>query len=356
MPDVGQRAVDVLVVGAGQAGLGTADALRRRGVDGVLVVDAQPVGQSWLDRWDSLRLFTPRRFSRLPGLAFPPGPGRSPSREEMAAYLQEYAARLEVTVETGVQVHRLTQVDGSFTAHTAADVVRARQVVLATGPYSRPHVPAAGAGLDPDVPQLHSSSYRRPGDLPTGRVLVVGGGNSAAQLAVELAATREVTVASPGPLRYLPETVLGVDLYWWLRGSGLLTASAGTPVGRAVRRRSDPVIGTRLRELVRSGRVRLLPSRVVRARGARVTLADGTVVPVAAVLWCTGFRPDASWVDVPGALDADGAPLHVRGASPVPGLHWMGLPWQTRLDSSIVHGVGHDARRTARRVARALRG
>jgi putative flavoprotein involved in K+ transport len=341
--------VDVLVVGAGQAGLGAAQQLSGHGLR-VLVVDRAPVGQSWLDRWDSLELFTPRRFSGLPGLRFPAGPGRCPTRTEMADYLRRYVARHGLDVRTGVDVQRLSGGPRAFTASTSAGAVSARHVVVATGPFHRSHVPEAAARLAPDVCQLHSYDYRRPTDLPPGEVLVVGGGNSAAQLAVELAGTHSVTVAAPGRPWFLPVSLLGVDLYWWTYLTGVLNADRDARVSRYVRSRGDAIVGRQLQALVESGAVRLLPHRVVAAGARSVQLADGTDVPVRSVLWCTGFRPDTGWVDVPGALQDDGAPRHDRGASPVDGLHWMGLPWQTRLNSSIIDGVHRDARALARRV------
>jgi putative flavoprotein involved in K+ transport len=347
--------VDVLIIGAGQAGLGVAQRLRRHPQLSVLVVDALPVGASWRERWESLQLFTPRRFSGLPGLSFPVGPARSPSRTEMAHYLQQYAAYFAPPVRTGARVLRLTRSPSGFCAETSLGPIRAQQVVLATGPFRRPHVPAVGDDLDPSVTQLHSHSYRRPSDIPAGEVLVVGGGNSAAQLAIELAATHQVTIASPGPLWFLPEDVLGVSVYWWTLLAGILNAKAGGRISRYVRRRGDAIVGTDLRVLIAEGRVRLLPHRVVAGRGRAVELADGTVLPVASVLWCTGFRPDTGWVGVPGAVSPTGTPLHDRGASPVPGLHWMGLPWQTRLNSSIIDGVDRDARRTAKRIRPGVR-
>ncbi len=350
------RLLDVLVVGAGQAGLGTAHHLARAGVHDVLVVEAaESVGQGWRDRWDGLRLFTPRRFSSLPGMPFPAGPTRTPTRTEMADYLAAYAARLGVPVRTATPVTRLTAVAGGFGAQTPDGRLLARHVVLATGAHRLPRVPDAAADLDGSVHQLHSSSYRRPGDVPAGPVLVVGGGNSAAQLALELCARHEVTVAAPVVPRFLPERVLGVSTYRWLLLGGVLNAGATTPVGRFLHARPEAVLGRQLRSAVRDGVLVLVASPVVAAQGRVVRLADGTALSPRTVLWCTGFAPDTGWIDVPGALAADGAPRHDRGASPVPGLHWMGLPWQTRVNSSLIDGVDRDARLTAWRIARALR-
>jgi len=270
----------------------------------------------------------------------------------MAGYLRDYARRWGLPVRTGTPVRRLSLTCGGFTAETPAGPVRARHVVIASGAFRRPYVPDAARDLA--VPQLHSADYRTPDDVPPGPVLVVGGGNSAAQLAVELSATHDVTVAGVREPRYLPERALGVGLFDWLLVSGVLNADRDAWVSRRIRARGDAVVGRELDRLRRRGRVRLLPHRVVSADGTRVGLSDGTTEEVASVLWCTGFAPDTGWVDVPGALDGAGAPRHDRGASPVPGLHWMGLPWQTRVNSGLVDGVDRDARRTAARVRRAL--
>jgi putative flavoprotein involved in K+ transport len=159
-----------------------------------------------------------------------------------------------------------------------------------------------------------------------------------------------VTVAAPRDPWYLPVSLLGVDLYWWSYLTGELNADRDSRASRYVRRRGDAIVGRRMRELARSGRIRVLPHRVVGAEGDAVHLADDSAVTTPAVLWCTGFRPDTSWIDVPGAVGDDGSPVHTAGASPVPGLHWMGLPWQTRLNSSIIDGVDRDARAVSERA------
>jgi putative flavoprotein involved in K+ transport len=343
---------DVLVVGAGQAGLGVAYWLSRTTDLRVQVLDASPgIGRSWASRWDSLELFTPRRFSGLPGLRFPSGAGNYPSKNEMAAYLARYAARFDLPVVAGRAVRSVRRTTSGFDVMTDDGLMTAGQVVVATGPYDRPYVPAAASDLTGSVHQLHSSQYCRPADIPGGSVHVVGGGNSAAQLACELARTHDVTVVSSRPPWFLPKSIAGISLYWWLYATRLLNADADAPVSRQVRRRGDPIIGKELRRRVRDGEIRLLPQRVTGAAGDRLQLGDGSGLTVEAVLWCTGFQPDYGWIDIPGATDAEGRPVQLGGASPVPGLHWIGLPWQTRMNSGIIDGIDRDARATADRVA-----
>ncbi len=345
--------VDVLVVGAGQAGLGTGHHLARRTASSFLIVDgADRLGDSWRRRWESLVLFTPRRFSSLPGTAMPRGRGEYASKDEAADYLADYAARERLPVRLRTRLLALTPGEDGFLAETSTGRIRARHVVVATGPYTAPYIPDAAAGLDPSVTQLHSADYRKPEDLPGQDVLVVGAGNSAAQLAVELSsAGRRVTVAAPGGMWFLPARVLGFSVYWWFWLTGTLNSPSSSRISRLVRSRGDGIIGRDLQALVAAGEVLMHTHRVVAAQRQTVTLADGTDVRTDAVLWCTGYRADHDWLRVPGALDDHGRPVHDAGRSPVPGLHWVGLPWQTRLNSGIVDGVDRDAREAVRRIA-----
>ena len=350
--EVGEVSVDVLVIGAGQAGLGTGHWLTRRTSLSFVIIDgAEQLGQSWRRRWDSLMLFTPRRFSSLPGTAMPRGAGEYASKDETADYLAAYAAREHLPVRLQTRILALTRQSCGFVAVTSTGLIRARHVVVATGPYTHAFVPDAATGLDPTVCQLHSADYRNPGDVTGQDVLVVGAGNSAAQLAVELAATRRVTVAAPAGMWFLPARILGVSVYWWLWLSGILNSRSASRISRLVRARGDGIIGRQLHTLVAAGTVRMLTERVVSARGRVVVLADGAEVTVDAVLWCTGYRPDYGWLRVRGALDAQGVPVQDAGRSPVGGLHWVGLPWQTRLNSGIINGIGRDARLAVTRIA-----
>ncbi len=333
-------ALDVLVIGAGQAGLALGRNLQRTGARCLLVDAADRIGDVWRSRWDSLRLFTAAEHDGLPDLPFPAPAGTYPGKDEVAGYLETYVRTFDLPVRLGTRVIRLHRAGGVFVAETTTGPVTARQVVVATGPFSAPRVPELAGGLSPDVVRLHSSAYRRPEDLPEGRVLVVGAGNSGVQIAEELAATgRTVSLAIGTRPRTVPQRPLGRDLFWWLTRTGLVRASVDSRLGRRFRDR-ELVIGTTWRRLSARG-VALLP-RAVSATGSTVTLADGARVDVDAVVWATGFGADFGWLDVPGALE-NGAPVHARGISPVPGLAFLGLPWQHTRGSALLGFVAEDA-------------
>jgi putative flavoprotein involved in K+ transport len=339
---------DVVVVGAGQAGLSMGYFLVRQGRRFVILEAADSIGSAWRTRWDSLLLFTPRRYSALAGLAFPGEPDGYPGRDEVIAYLEQYAATFELPVELDSRVQSLTKEDGRFVVRLEDRLLEADQVVVATGPFQIPNVPALGGQLAAGVFQTHSTGYLRPSDVPAGRVVVVGGGNTGYQIAKELSATHEVTLAVGSRQKPLPQRVLGRDLFWWLTRTRLIEKTIDSRIGRRLSER-DTLIGSSPRELRKRYGVETKP-RVVGASGRTLSFADGTRREVDAVIWATGYRSDFSWIDTP-VLGPDGRPQHRRGVTNLPGLYFLGLTWQHTRGSALIGWVRDDAEHIAGRIA-----
>ena len=330
---------DVVVVGAGQAGLAAGYFLSQQGRRFVILEAADSIGPAWRGRWDSLVLFTPRRYDALPGLAFPGDPDGYPTRDEVVAYLERYAAHFELPIELSSPVRSLKQEDDGFVLEAGGRRLRADQVVVATGPFQVPNVPALAGGLGDDVFQTHSTGYRRPTEIPDGRVLVVGGGNTGFQIAEELAASREVHLSIGSRQKPLPQRLLGRDIFWWLTRLGLLSKSVESRLGRRLRDR-DTLIGSSPREVKRNG-VHVRP-RAVRAEGRTIGFADGSELEADAVIWATGFGTDHSWIELP-VTGEDGRLRHRRGVTEVPGLYFLGLSWQHTRGSALLGFVADDA-------------
>ena len=341
---------ETAVVGAGQAGLAVGYFLARAGVDFVILERGHALAPAWRERWDSLTLFTPRRYDGLPGLPFPGDPEGYPGRDEVIAYLERYAEEHELPVRLGSEVRRLTAEDGGLVLDVDGEHVRAGQVVVATGPFQAPFVPEIAGDLDERVVQMHSTGYRRPGNMPEGIVLVVGGGNTGFQIAKELSATRTVLLSVGSRQTPLPQRLLGRDLFWWLTKLGLLRKNVETRLGKRLRQR-ETLIGSSPRELERDFAVELKP-RAVSASGRTVRFADGSEAEVDGVVWATGYRADHAWIDAPVFGD-EGRLQHRRGVTEVPGLYFLGLTWQYTRGSALLGWVADDAEFIARRVAEA---
>ena len=339
---------NVVVIGGSQAGLATAWQLARRNLRFV-VLDAGPeLGDTWRSRWDSLTLFTPTQYDALPGMAFPGPPDTYPGKDAVAGYLKAYAAAFNLPVRLNSRVTRLGQTAEGFEIRTQDEVLRARQVVVATGPFQVPFVPPAAQGLDSSVTQLHSAGYRNPQALPPGPVLAVGGGNSGFQIAEELAtAGRQVDLSIGTKMPVLPQRFAGRDLFWWLTRLGLLRISVDSRPGQRMSSR-DFIIGGSRRRLREAG-VRFRPA-VAGADARTVRFADGTSLDAEVVIWATGYRPDYSWLGIPGIL-RDGKVIHRRGVTQVPGLYFVGLSWQHTRGSALLGFVNDDAAFLAGRIA-----
>jgi putative flavoprotein involved in K+ transport len=340
--------LDVVVVGAGQAGLAIGYFLARQGRRFVILERAGSIGAAWRERWDSLTLFTPRRYNSLPGMPFPGDPDGYPNRDEVIAYLERYAEAFNLPIELNSPVRRLTAEDGRFLIEADGRTIDAEQVVVATGPFQTPYMPELAGRLAPEVFQTHSVGYRNPGDVPGGTVLVVGGGNTGFQIAEELSATHRVILSVGSRQMPLPQRFLGRDLFWWLTKTRLLRTTVESRLGRRMRER-DTLIGSSPRRLKRRYGVEL-KQRVVDASGRTVRFADGSELEVDAVIWATGYRPDHSWIDLP-VFDPHGRVRHRRGVTDVPGLYFLGLTWQYTRGSALLGWVMEDAEFIAERIA-----
>jgi putative flavoprotein involved in K+ transport len=346
-PESGDR-FDVAVIGAGQAGLAIGYFLAQQGRRFVILESSDSVGSAWRDRWDSLVLFTSRRYDSLPGLIFPGDPDGYPGRAEVIAYLEQYAGSFDLQIEFSSRVRSLTKEDGRFVIESADRVIEADQVVVATGPFQVPNLPAVSGQLEPEVFQIHSAGYRRPSDVPEGDVVVVGGGNTGFQIAKELSASHNVQLAIGSRQTPLPQRILGRDIFWWLTKLGVLEKTVDSRIGRRARDR-DTLIGSSSRELKRRYGVGLKP-RVVGASGRTLSFADGTELEVDAVIWATGYRPDHSWIEA-AVMDSEGSVRHRRGVTDVPGLYFLGLSWQYTRGSALLGWVKDDAEFIAAQIA-----
>lgn len=343
--------LDVVVIGGGQAGLSVGYHLAKTGLRFVILDASERVGDPWRQRWDSLRLFTRAEFDGLDGMPFPAPPSYFPTKDEMADYLEAYAARFELPVRNGFRVDYLRREGERYVVRAGNDELEADQVVVAMANYQRPVVPDFARKLDPGIVQLHSSEYRRPSQLQEGSVLIVGAGNSGAEIAMELAGTHCVWLSgrSTGHLPFRIDGWLGrlFLVRFVLRFLFHRVLTVKTPLGRRIRPevvcKGGPLIRTKPRDLEEAGVERA--SRMAGVRRGLPLMQDGRVLEVDNVVWCTGFDPGFTWIDVP-VFDSEGQLLHEQGvATRSPGLYFVGLHFLYSISSAMIHGVGRDAAR-----------
>jgi len=345
--DVSDR-YEVVVVGGGQAGLAIGYFLARQGRRFTILEAGDAPAAAWRARWDSLKLFTPVRYDSLPGLAFPGDPDSYPGRDEVVAYLTDYAGAVELPVELNSRVRAVRLVDGVYLIELADRTYAAEQVVIATGPFQVPRVPPVAQPLDPAIVQLHSTAYRRPDQVPAGPVLVVGGGNTGFQIAEELSRSHEVHLSIGSRQTPLPQRIAGRDLFRYLEAAGLMRVTVDSLLGQRLRYR-ETLIGSSPRDARRRHGIRLR-GRTVDAQGSDVVFSDGSRLSPAAVIWATGFALDHSFVQVP-VFDDAARLMHRRGVTAAPGLYFLGLTWQHTRGSALLGWVKHDAEFIAGRIA-----
>jgi putative flavoprotein involved in K+ transport len=342
--------LDVLVIGGGQSGLAMGCHLAQSGWSFQILDAGAEIGEMWRSRWDSLLLFTSGRYDNLPGLPFPAAPETYPAKDDVANYLQLYAAKFKLPVRLNMKVTSLTRGDGGYLVKAGGEVLAARQVVVATGPFQVPFIPPIAHALDPGVHQIHSANYRHPRSVPPGKVLVVGAANSGCQISQELSATHRVELSVGKRIPAIPQRPLGRDIWTWATALRLDKVTADSRLGKRLAGR-DQVIGPGPRRLARRQGIRLRP-RAASAAGQTVTFADGSAADFDAVVWATGYTVDHSWIDIQEAKDGQGDILHQRGVTPAPGLYMLGLTWQHTRGSALLGWVGSDAAFLAEQIAR----
>jgi putative flavoprotein involved in K+ transport len=353
-PPTASLVLDVLVIGAGQAGLAIGYHLRRSGARFELVERNPWIGDSWRQRYDSLTLFTPRTYSHLPGLRLDGDQDGYPRRDEIADYLARYAAHFDIPVRLGTRVVTLERHGEGFLASLDdGTTIDARSVVVATGAFQVPAVPKIASELSPAVRQLTPLSYRNPSSVPAGVVLVVGDGATGRQIALELAGSHRVVLATGKKRSLAPQRVLGRSIFWWLDHLGLLRITADSRLGRRLRARDTLPRRDLADRYLRGAGVDLVP-RLTAFDQASANFSDGQTREVSSVVWAAGYRDDTTWLRIIDAVDASGSFVETRGASPVPDLFFVGRPWQMTQSSGLVTGVGADARDIVMQVVASL--
>lgn len=347
---------ETAVIGAGQAGLAVGHHLQRRGRPFV-ILDANPrIGDNWRCHWDSLRLYSPADRDGLPGMDFPAPPFSFPRKDEVADFLEAYARRFEMPVRTGARVRRLSRNGTGYVVDCGDHRVEAENVVVATGTFGRtPYVPDFADQLDPAILQLHSGEYHNPAQLRPGRVLVVGASHSGADIALEAARTHGTVLCGRDtgqiPLPWETRRMrMAMPVLWFVWGTVL---SVRTPIGRkerqAARHHGGPFTRVKRADLAAAG-VERVTDRMTGVSDGLPMLADGRVLDVANVVWCTGFRQDFGWIDLPVVAE-DGWPLESRGVVETqPGLYFAGLAFQSSFRSMLIGGAGADAEHVVRHL------
>jgi len=347
--------IDTVVIGGGQAGLAAGYYLAQQKRDFVILDAHDRIGDNWRRRWDSLRLFTPASFNHLPGMPFPKPTGRLPTKDEMADYLENYAPRFQLPVLLGIRVDEVARDGNHYLIAAGARRLKANHVIVATGTYPSPRVPAFASQLNRAITQIHSVAYRRPAQLRDGVALVVGAGNSGAEIALDLAPRHHVWLAGRdtgfipakfGKLSY----EFGVIIFRSLMQQLTVDTAPGRWLVRRAREFTGghPVVGVTSGDLLQAG-IQRAP-RVTGVSRGRPVLEDGRVLDVTNVIGSTGFVRDYRWIKLP-VFDASGEPIHQRGAIQTePGLYFVGLPFQSSLLSGLVAGAGPDAKYVVRQI------
>ena len=334
---------DFIIIGAAQAGLSMAYRLKKQNRNFVILDKENEIGASWLNRWDSLKLFTPTEFNHLEGLDFPAPKGHYPSKYEVANYFKAYVNHFDFPVKLETLVKKIDKQDGVFRLTTNQGEYYCKNLIIGTGPFHIPYTPAFSKKIDHSIHQIHSNYYKNTEQLKPGCTLVVGGGDSGYQILDEISAStsNQVYFSGDTSVKTLPQEILGKTLWWWFTKFGYLSFSKNSWLGKKISQGKQPVIGTDVKEIL--ARKNVLPvGHCLDAEENIITTEDQEINNLSNIVWATGYRPNFNWIK--GLeLDKDNYPVHDRGISNMKGLFFIGLPWLHTRGSATLGGIKKDA-------------
>lgn len=333
---------DTIVIGAGQAGFSIGYYLNQNNNNFVILDQGKEVGDSWKNRYDSLVLFTPRMYDSLPGLSFEGEEHGFPTKNEIVNYLKPYVNHFNLPIKLETEVMKVQQTDYGFYVETSQGTLKSKNVVIATGAFQYPNIPELSKELSKDIYQIHSSQYKNSNQLIEGNVLIVGGGNSGAQIAVELSKEKETYLAVSKKISYLPLSFQIKSIFWWFDKLGILKANTNSFFGKSIRKKGDPIFGYDLKSAIKRKKVICKP-KVIKGNHNQIIFEDLSSIKVNNIIWATGFVSKYPWLQIEGLFNDKGEIIHSRGVSNIKGLYFIGLPWQYRRGSALLQGVGLDA-------------
>ncbi len=334
--------LDFVIIGAAQAGLSMAYYLKQINKHFLMIDKEQEIGSSWLNRWDSLRLFTPTEFNHLPGMDFPASQGYYPSKYEVAQYFKKYTRRFNFPIQLNTLVVSVQKKSDYFIIKHHQGEIKAKGVIVATGPFHIPYTPACHQKIGAEIFQIHSNFYKNPNQLQEGTAMVVGDGDSGYQILDEISKKGRKTYFSGNTnVKTLPQEILGKTLWWWFSVTGFLHVSRDTTLGKRIMNNRQPIIGTDVKKILNRNNV-ISVGRTLDAHEEKIETEQSTLTDVKNVIWATGYRPNFSWIE---GLETtrDGYPRHKRGVSTMKNLYFIGLPWLYTRGSATLGGVKKDA-------------
>lgn len=334
--------LDFIIVGSAQAGLSMAYHLKQMGKSFLVVDKEDKIGESWLSRWDSLKLFTPTEFNHLEGMEFPAPKGHYPNKYEVAAYFKAYVEKFEIPVQFNTLVTSIEKYKEVFTLTHKNGEIKCKNVIIATGPFHTPYTPPFSVKINEGITQIHSNYYKNIDQLQKGETLVVGGGDSGFQILDEVSKQGVKTYfAGPSDAKTLPQEILGKTLWWWFTKTGFLSYSKHSYIGKIIANRPQPIIGLDIQEILNRPNVTQV-GRALNADDTTLMFEKDEISSIKNIIWATGYRPNFTWIQ--GLeLDKNGYPKNKRGISSIKGLFFIGLPWLHTRGSATLGGVKKDA-------------